>query len=678
MQNTNLHNARELISKGRLIEAREMLNTFLEKHFEDLPETLKEVVYKELENTYPYKTVNIFLNHLRHRDLMFISNIHSNAGDSFVAPQEINSQVKLPESNKFVESVRRIESHLLEIKLINYQLDNFVCYQPFLEIHHEQTKVFYNELVIQNLHESRFVIRLTDEYLPVILAQKSSTDNEIKEISEIIYFPSLCQGGLHFSELFNAFPSLEGHAIQSLSEKYINNLLKSKDRVKKILVCGDMFTGHYPINSFSFKSWLKLVFNVDTENSHVSTKACSGDIVIRIPESYIPTIATLTSVQGKNSVDSVTKDAIGVICKHDFNPSSFCQIVRDDKLNNHLFPAVLQDTNLRIQKNDSRINLDMLSNNLNFIYMKNEIQPFDISYMYEFSNKEPFKSAADTFSSVPSIINTKKLQNLAKLSVVVNNLLEAVNPVKCIFSLLLQENILIDQLYLIKNNSREEDFRKLLEILEIEFKHIRKYKKIPLKIIDQGLDDLLENIQDQQICFVDASIFLPTNSILFQAINLASSYESISSIGLSIATLKHGDSSLLNLQSNGLKCEQISASCKELKLKSNQVNSFFGFYSMPFNVISNTPDFVIIPVETIKTYLKSKNYHLSLEQQLIDIMIQAIFEGKTNLCIPHLGVINSTRASNMNYVVNLQPHDFSKELIFNILEKVTFSERILQ
>ena len=92
MQNTNLHKARELISEGRLIEAREMLNAFLDKHSEDLPKALKVIIYKELENTYPYESVNIFLDHLCRRDLNFIYNIHMNVGDYFTLPQEINSQ----------------------------------------------------------------------------------------------------------------------------------------------------------------------------------------------------------------------------------------------------------------------------------------------------------------------------------------------------------------------------------------------------------------------------------------------------------------------------------------------------------------------------------------------------------------------------------------------------------
>ena len=242
----------------------------------------------------------------------------------------------------------------------------------------------------------------------------------------------------------------------------------------------------------------------------------------------------------------------------------------------------------------------------------------------------------------------------------------------------MQEDILIDQLCLISNDAKEKDFRKVLKVIETELKHIRKYKKVPLKIINHRLDNLLDTIQAKQVCFVDATIFLPTNSILFQTIDLASSYESIASVGLSISTLQRRDSSLLNLQLNGLKCEQISNSCWELNLEPNKVDSFFGFYSMPFNVISNTPDFVVIPSEIIKKYSKSINYALSLEQQLIDIMIQAIFEGKTNLCIPHLGVIGSSRVSKTSYAVNLQSYNYSKELIFNILENVTFSRRIIQ
>ena len=85
-----------------------------------------------------------------------------------------------------------------------------------------------------------------------------------------------------------------------------------------------------------------------------------------------------------------------------------------------------------------------------------------------------------------------------------------------------------------------------------------------------------------------------------------------------------------------------------------------------------------MPSEIIKKYSKSINHSLSLEQQLIDIMIQAIFEGKTNLCIPHLGVIGSSRVSKTSYAVNLQSYNYSKELIFNILENVTFSRRIIQ
>ena len=678
MQNTNLHKARELISEGRLIEAREMLNAFLDKHSEDLPKALKVIIYKELENTYPYESVNIFLDHLCRRDLNFIYNIHMNVGDYFTLPQEINSQDEIIESKKLVQSVRRIESHLIEIKLANYELENIICYQPFLKVNHEQTKVLYNELVIQKSHEFRLVVRLIDEYLPIILAQKSSTNESIKEILEIIYFPSLCQGGLHSSELLHAFPSLGPHAIQTLSERYINNLIKSKNRVKKILVCGDMITGHYPINSLSLKSWLKLVFNVDVENSHVSPKAYSGDIVISIPENYIPTIATLTSTQAQDNIDKLTKDSIGVICKHDFNPSSICKIVREEISSNQYFPEVLQETYSRIQKNELRINLDISPYDLNFIYMQNEIQLFDISYMYEFCNKVQINSDVDNSSSIPSVKNTNKQQNFAKVAVVVNNLLESANPVKCIFSLLMQEDILIDQLCLISNDAKEKDFRKVLKVIETELKHIRKYKKVPLKIINHSLDNLLDTIQSKQVCFVDATIFLPTNSILFQTIDLASSYESIASVGLSISTLQRRDSSLLNLQLNGLKCEQISNSCWELNLEPNKVDSFFGFYSMPFNVISNTPDFVVIPSEIIKKYSKSINHSLSLEQQLIDIMIQAIFEGKTNLCIPHLGVIGSSRVSKTSYAVNLQSYNYSKELIFNILENVTFSRRIIQ
>ena len=678
MQNTNLHKARELISEGRLIEAREMLNAFLDKHSEDLPKALKVIIYKELENTYPYESVNIFLDHLCRRDLNFIYNIHMNVGDYFTLPQEINSQDEIIESKKLVQSVRRIESHLIEIKLTNYELENIICYQPFLKVNHEQTKVLYNELVIQQSHESRLVVRLIDEYLPIILAQKSSTNESIKEILEIIYFPSLCQGGLHSSELLHAFPSLGPHAIQTLSERYINNLIKSKNRVKKILVCGDMITGHYPINSLSLKSWLKLVFNVDVENSHVSPKAYSGDIVISIPENYIPTIATLTSTQAQDNIDKLTKDSIGVICKHDFNPSSICKIVREEISSNQYFPEVLQETYSRIQKNELRINLDISPYDLNFIYMQNEIQLFDISYMYEFCNKVQINSDVDNSSSILSVKNTNKQQNFAKVAVVVNNLLESANPVKCIFSLLMQEDILIDQLCLISNDAKEKDFRKVLKVIETELKHIRKYKKVPLKIINHCLDNLLDTIQAKQVCFVDATIFLPTNSILFQTIDLASSYESIASVGLSISTLQRRDSSLLNLQLNGLKCEQISNSCWELNLEPNKVDSFFGFYSMPFNVISNTPDFVVIPSEIIKKYSKSINHSLRLEQQLIDIMIQAIFEGKTNLCIPHLGVIGSSRVSKTSYAVNLQSYNYSKELIFNILENVTFSRRIIQ
>ena len=131
-----------------------------------------------------------------------------NVGDYFTLPQETNSQDEIIESKKLVQSVRRIESHLIEIKLTNYELENIICYQPFLKVNHEQTKVLYNELVIQQSHESRLVVRLIDEYLPIILAQKSSTNESIKEILEIIYFPSLCQGGLHSSELVHAVPVL--------------------------------------------------------------------------------------------------------------------------------------------------------------------------------------------------------------------------------------------------------------------------------------------------------------------------------------------------------------------------------------------------------------------------------------------------------------------------------------
>ena len=190
----------------------------------------------------------------------------------------------------------------------------------------------------------------------------------------------------------------------------------------------------------------------------------------------------------------------------------------------------------------------------------------------------------------------------------------------------MQEDILIDQLYLISNDANEKDFRKVLKVIETELKHIRKYKKVHK--INHCLDNLLDTIQAKKFA-QQSTIFLPTNSILFQAIDLASSYESIASVGLSISTLQRRDSSLLNLQLNGLKCEQISNSCWELNLEPNKVDSFFGFYSMPFNVISNAPDFVVIPSEIIKKYSKSLNHSLSLEQQLIDIMIQAIFEGKT-------------------------------------------------
>ncbi len=680
MKNTNLHAARSLISEGRLIEAREILSTFLGSQSQNIPKSLKEALIKELEKTYPHETIDIFLDHLCERDLNFLSILHRNAGDPLPLHQKIVVQSELSKRKASIQSIRKIKSDVVEIKLSRNDLKDITVYQPFLRNSCDQNKLLYKELCIESQYETSIIVRTHDDYLPIILSQKNNIKDNCVSNLEIIYFPSLCHGGLHFSELLNAFPSLEGQAIQALAEKYINNILSIQDRVKKIIVYGDTYTGHYPINTYNFKSWLKLVFNVDTYKKHISNEASfnSNDIAITIPEDYIPTIATLTSAPIESKIDTVSRNSIGVICKHDFSPTSICYIVRHEIQNNLFLPAVLASTTSRIQKNNAIIKLNTLPHELDFIYMRNEIHRFDISKIYEFSCQNKLNSPQRLSSDPHSTINTNHKDLIGKFVLVINNLLEVADPVKCLFSLLLQENIEIDQLYLTRDESREKEFRKIIKIIENEFKHIRKSKGIPLNIIDPNLSDLFDDLQDQQVCFIDASLFLPTNSTLFQINQLVSGDPLISSIGLAVVSLRPGNSSMLNLQLNGLKCEDLSPTCMELKLHANQVDSYFAFNSLPFNVIANTPDFVIIPSKTIKKYFEHGLYSLDLEQQLLNIMIQSVLDGNINLCSPHLGVMRLTKPSKTRFYVNLYPLHQTRENIFNSLEQVTSSKRVFQ
>ena len=132
-----------------------------------------------------------------------------------------------------------------------------------------------------------------------------------------------------------------------------------------------------------------------------------------------------------------------------------------------------------------------------------------------------------------------------------------------------------------------------------------------------------------------------------------------------------GKSSKLELQMAGLCCNHYNPNCSELMLSSNKIRSFHGIDSLPFNVISNSPDFVIIPARIVKNYFNNENYPQNYHQRLINIMIQDALNGMFNICLPHLGVLRSAQAATCTYTVNVHPYILSEKIIKNLLKMLS-------